>query len=480
MKGIPMEIEEVKELNPDKFSVKKHQSIQKLRRLHNYVPHENHQTNVMENRHTKVHQSRDSPRQSNLQDIQMGSHFNDHYRVADASSQRDVSDILKKAEPQLPSEAISALEVMKQYLGDGENKPSRDEYKDSFKKVLRILSPETMKDYEDHHIEFVVNDHVNYLSARETKPDKWEVKLPSKYEYPVQCMILHCLDELLRIKSEKAENIVKRAKHRMNYGNVNKVENWADAFTSISRAKTASMAFYANMMLGKKYGWKIEKYQLAEQFQKDYYEGIHKYFKASLINDATSKEKLVHMCRTYAHRKLLDSITPPEGVPKIFLPMQPGSYFEEFNIPERVKRRNKPGKPDIRFLAMEPAKLGSPEFHTLMKNINSRGKEEDTTLNAVILWDKTKKETTIWVLPSYFQEGQRSQHSIVARGNSCVWAGEVIIQGNKVTKICDRSGHFRAFSYNEEMQKAISDFALQAFRNQGYDVPSAVELTRNV
>jgi hypothetical protein len=421
----------------------------------------------------------DSSKQSNLQDIQRNSHAHDRSKVSDASSQQDISDILKKAEPQLSSEAISALEVMKKYLGDGENKPSKDEYINSFKKVLRIVSPETMKEYEDLHIEFVVNDGVNYLSARETKPDKWKVNLPSKYEYPVQCTILHCLDDLLRIRAEKVECFAKKVSNLHKIDTIKKANEWADSYIEASRIEFASRAFHANMMLGEKYGWKIEKYPLAEQFQKDYYEGIHKAFEDGKINNPSSKEALEQIGKKYARIKLHDSITPPEGIPKIFLPMQPGSYFEEFNIPERVKRRNKPGKPDIRFLAMEPAKLGSPEFHTLMKNINSRGKEEDTTLNAVILWDKTREETTIWVLPCYFQEGQRSQHSIAAKGNCCVWAGEIIIDGNKVTKICDKSGHFRTFSYDEKVQKAINDFALQAFRNQGYDVPSVVELTRN-
>lgn len=144
--------------------------------------------------------------------------------------------------------------------------------------------------------------------------------------------------------------------------------------------------------------------------------------------------------------------------------------LREFNIKEREIKHK---KPIHTFLAEEPIALGSPEFHTLMKDMNiRREKEEDTTLNVVILPNKE-----IWLLPSRFQGGQRSQHSIVAKGNPCVWAGEVKIKDNKVISINDRSGHCRTLDYNDKVQKALNDFALQAFKNQGYEVPREVELT---
>lgn len=120
----------------------------------------------------------------------------------------------------------------------------------------------------------------------------------------------------------------------------------------------------------------------------------------------------------------------------------------------------------------EPIELGNPNLVTLIEEMSGK-KMKDTPLSAVIMPDKQ-----ILVLPCTFREGQQSQHSTIAKGNPCAWAGEVIIKGKKVKEINDQSGHFKTFDYDEKVQKAISDFALQTFRDQGYDVPSEVELTR--
>jgi hypothetical protein len=122
----------------------------------------------------------------------------------------------------------------------------------------------------------------------------------------------------------------------------------------------------------------------------------------------------------------------------------------------------------------EPIELGNPNLVTLIEEMSGK-KMKDTRLNVVIMPDKK-----ILVLPCTFREGQESQHSIVAKGNPCAWAGEVTIdiEEKKVTQINDQSGHFKTLDYYEEMQDAISNFALQAFREKGYNVPPEVELVR--
>ncbi len=143
------------------------------------------------------------------------------------------------------------------------------------------------------------------------------------------------------------------------------------------------------------------------------------------------------------------------------------------NSTSRTEKKTRPGKGDRSYLVDKPIELGSPEFERLMEEMHTREKIEDTALNTVIMPNKQ-----ILVLPCFSQGGQESQHSIVAKGNPCAWAGEVIIKGKKILKINDHSGHFRTFDYDEKVQKAISNFALQTFRDQGYDVPSEVELYR--
>ena len=180
---------------------------------------------------------------------------------------------------------------------------------------------------------------------------------------------------------------------------------------------------------------------------------------------------MIKIGNEYATRKLFDSIKPGEGVPVIFPSMQPGAYFEEFIIKERTIGHKNPLKT---FRAEEPIKLGTPKFDTLMGELNlRREKGEDSTLSAVITPDKT-----IWVLPMYFQDGAISQHSIVARGNPCAWAGEVNIKGKEVLHMRDKSGHFRTLDFDEERQKDISDFALQVFKGKGYNVPREIDLEK--
>jgi hypothetical protein len=170
---------------------------------------------------------------------------------------------------------------------------------------------------------------------------------------------------------------------------------------------------------------------------------------------------LIQIGNEYASKKLHDSIISTKGGPLIFPSVQPGAYFEEFNIKERTIQHK---KPSITFLAKDAIKLGTDGFNKLVK--------ECSTFNVVILPNKE-----IWVLPSRFSEGQKSQHSIVAKGNPCAWAGEVKIEGNKIISINDKSGHYKTYSYSGEEQTTIDTFALETFRQCGYEVPQVIEHT---
>jgi hypothetical protein len=397
---------------------------------------------------------------------------------ANPPEETELESLLERAKPQLPSEAIRAWEIVEKYLENGENKPSDAEYINSLKGLLRRLSPEMMKEYEeDHGIEFVLSKGPRPSKKNNETSGKWELHIPTKYEYPTKGMILRCFDRILGI--EEAEYEKKTA--QSSFSRTKIVEDRVPSRQE-RRAIFAARVFQANMKLGEK-GWSIEGYELAEKYYKDYDDFIRDNFKKGLIDTNTPREKLWQMVNEHATRKLLETSVPPEGVPRVFFPLYPGAYFEEFNIKQR-SRKSKSGNPDHLYLVAEPIELGSPAFDTLMgemsrrkemprKEMPKRMLRKDTVLNVVITLDKK-----ILVLPCFFREGQQSQHSIVAKGNPVAWAGEVIIKGKKVIKINDQSGHFKTFDYNEEVQKALSDFALQTFRDQGYEVPSEVELTR--
>lgn len=383
-------------------------------------------------------------------------------KVTDASRQQDLNSLLEKAKPELSDKAKLALKTVENYLGNSENKPSNDEYKKAIKKALKKLSPETLEDYENYGIEFVLDEKKSYPTAKKNAEGNWELNLPTKYEYPIQGMILRCFDEILKVEFENAKDHVQGLKTQTEITTRKMLERRVEIITRV---------FQVNMMLGKEYGWKIEGYELAEKYHQDYNNGIRRAFEIGLVNQDTPKWLLRRIGNIYAKKKLLDSIGPGEGVPAIFPSMQPGAYFEEFNIKERTIGHKNPPKT---FRAKEPIKLGTPEFNTLMYELSSRKEGEDTTLNAVIMPDKT-----IWVQPIHFQDGAISQHSIIARGNPCVWAGEIEMDKDNdkvVKKMKDKSGHYKPVCFDEEVQKRLENFVLQVFKEQGYDVLSSVEL----
>lgn len=412
-----------------------HQRLEQLRRRHGYVSPETIQETVADNKQ----------------------------KVTDSSRQPDVSDIRKRAEPVLSDEAKLELDKIKNFLEGNENKLLEDEYKNSVKKVLGILSPETLADYKKHKIEFVVDSKVSYPTAKRNEKGEWKLKLPTKYEYPFQGMILRCFDEVLKVEFDDAK---KKAQ-----GSGNQANMVHDDFLRSRRIMIAARVFLTNMRLGKNYGWDIKGYEMVQRYKKYYNKCILYLCKNEYIYKNTKKEFLIRNCHKYAAAALLNSIMCNEQKFRIFPSMQPAAYFEEFNIERReIKHKD----PPTTFLATKPIKLATQRFKKLMELIDNRRKEgRGTTLNVVILPNKE-----IWVLPYYYsKKGERSLHSIIAKGNPCAWAGEVIIQDNKVISIKDQSGHYKTYAYCDKAQKIISDFALQAFRDQGYEVPSEVDLT---
>lgn len=416
--------------------------LRQLRSLHHFIPSETLQGTIADNRPD----------------------------VIDASRQWELSSLLEKAKPELPSEARLALETIEKYLKeDSEKKPSKDEYKNAIEKALATLSPDTLADYKNYGIEFVLNEGMSYPTARRikegtTKGDKWELNLPTKYEYPIAGMIYRCMDDLLKVEFASARDKVQAS------------ESQAEIATNEmlkKRIEITARVFQTNMMLAEKYAWDIKGYELAEKYYKDYNDGIRRAFEIGLVNQDTPKNLLMEIGNIYAKRKLSDSIKPRGDVPAIFPSMQPGAYFEEFHIKERTIKHKDPSM--NRFRAEEPIMLGTSEFSTLMDELNRRGKREDTTLNAVIMPDKT-----IWVLPVRFQDGAISQHSMVTKGNPCVWAGEVTINRDKVVKIRNQSGHFRTVVFDEKGQKSLNNFVLQRFKEQRFKIPNNIELVKKL
>ncbi len=119
---------------------------------------------------------------------------------ANSLEKTELESILERAKPELPREAIEALDVIDKCLKKGEH----INYTNSLKRLLRILSPETIKEYEDHGVEFVLNHDINHPAARKNETsDKWELNLPTKYNYEIKGMILLCIDEILKIDEIK-------------------------------------------------------------------------------------------------------------------------------------------------------------------------------------------------------------------------------------------------------------------------------------
>jgi hypothetical protein len=332
-------------------------------------------------------------------------------------------------------------DTIKEYLGTGDNKPSGEAYIASVKKALGILSSDTLDEYNEKGVTFVVNKDLSYPKAREITAGKWEFHLPANYDYP-HGMMLRCIDGILTTELKSAKDVTADPKRR---------------------AEIAARAFLTNMKLGEKYGWNSEHYELAKPYEEDYYHGIREAFQSGSIGKNTSKDDLIQIGHEYAAGKLVERTQPTEDVPRIFLSTLPGSYFEEIERFNKMERKIQSS--DKMIEVKEPVKVGTDKYRELMEVLDARLREggAKSTLKVVVLPNKE-----IRVLPYRFSGEEKSQHSIAGKGNPCVWAGEVDIDiQTKIAKLKGDSGHYRTYDV-DEIQQAINEFALSAFQQQGY------------
>ena len=369
-----------------------------------------------------------------------------HKQQSDARPEQyssELDTIRNNAKPALPDGAEALLDHLKAIqqdtLRDGKLPLSGDSYKSLIEKTLEKVSPETWQDYRKCNVEFVLSPGETHPRAEKSDKGHWKLNLPTKYQYPIQGLILQSMDQILKIEQDLDGNIP----------------------TPSRRAEITARVFQVNEMMGEKYGYDRKDYKLAENYHKDYYDGIGEALKNQLINTQTVKETLIEIGHIYAKEKLLERIKPEDwNVRMIFLSTMPGSYFEESSIKERVVES--PGF-RVKYRAEQPVMAGTEKWKTLLKELAARkGRGINSTLTAAILPNRE-----IWVQPAFFEEGVMSQHSISAGGNPCAWAGEIEIEGNEVTKIKDQSGHFRPYSMQEP--NSLPDFALSVLEQHGYD-----------
>jgi hypothetical protein len=367
-------------------------------------------------------------------------------------NEAEIKILLDRAKPELSHEAVNALEKIKSYLEEEKNRPSDDEYITSVKKALEILNPETWKDYQDLKIGFSVNkkEDFTYPKAKLKEGKEWQFQLPSKCDYS-RGIILRSIDAVItaELKGKSTEKITSDPDRR---------------------AEIMARAFLTNLKLGEKYGWSTQGYPLAEQYHRDYEIGICEAFRDGSINAHTSKEELIQIGHTFARQKLIDLARPDKHDLPIFHSTMPGSYFEEIVRFERMAKKIQPHKENnATAYEVHRMRIGTPECKQLLKDLENRveGGGEAKTLKVVVFPDQQ-----IWASPYHFQKKgekkEKSQHSIVAMGNPCVWAGEVVIEGNTVVCIRNASGHFRTQGDADAEMRRIK-FVKAAFELQGYD-----------
>jgi hypothetical protein len=387
--------------------------------------------------------------------------------------------LLDKARPEIQpqSEVAQALDTIQAYLGNGANKPSERQYVTAVEHALKRLSPETWDEYQRRGVTFAIDQRLDYPKAQ-LKSDRWEFNVPNEYSYPAG-MMLRCIDGNLTVDLKHTEHVT------------------ADPE---GRATIAARAFLTRMKLGKRCGWNSEHYELAKQYEKDYYHGIRRAFADKRINIATPEDTLIQIGNEYAYQRLRERIKPPSGVPDIFLSTLPGSYFEEYERFQRMDRKIKLERPlqlaseptnlssveiqdDGQTLFVKgPVKAGTDDWDIMMAFLEARkedakatGKSKsgtkfktDSTLKVAIMQDKE-----IWALPYHLSMGangkqEKTQHSIAAQGNPCVWAGEVDATSTQLIDMRGDSGHFRTYGIGSR-QNEIFQFALLAFQTKGYN-----------
>ncbi len=208
--------------------------------------------------------------------------------------------------------------------------------------------------------------------------------------------------------------------------------------------------------LGEVYGWSIRGYNLAKEYRKCYYDGIYKAFKKGSINSDTSKNKLRKIGHKYARKKLIDSIAPKPDEAKQFPNMFPAKYFEERLT--AIKERHK------------PVRVGTEEFENLTTKMQERKKQgKNGTLIINILLNNILQKEEILAQPYFISFDIKSPHSINSRGNPCIFAGEVEIEGKKLLRIKDQSGHFRPVDEDKKDPLHVLNYAVKVFEAQGFD-----------
>ncbi len=218
----------------------------------------------------------------------------------------------------------------------------------------------------------------------------------------------------------------------------------------------AARVFKANENLGERYGWSIRGYDLAKQYREYYYDGIYKAFKKGSINSDTSKNKLREIGHKYACKKLIDSIATKPDEAKQFPNMFPATYFQERL--RAIKERHK------------PVRVGTEEFENLTTKMQERKKQgKNGTLIVNILLNKELQDEEIWTQPYFLSKDIRSPHSVNTRGNPCTFAGEVEIEGKKLLRIKDQSGHFRTVDEDKQDPLLVLNYAVKVFEAQGFD-----------
>jgi hypothetical protein len=414
----------------------------------------------------------------------------DKNKATDLSRERRLQTILDNARPVLPDGVKEHLDTIIKYHEEGsQNKPSDAEYIEAYKQALQKWCPEIWKKYENVN-KFATDGEWDYAKLK-LKDGKCTFYLPPKTTYPID-ILLRGVDETLTMKYDAILEKFKKRDDQQNF----------DADFEM-RVKITARVLEMNMELGDM-GWKVTKeYPLAYQHQKDYEDGIRRAFENGSINENTPKNEVRQIGYEYACKQLYERNKPKKDGPEIFLNTMPGSYFREWDKFTKMQRRVELKEPlqlakneldklkkdgpiqigeDNQTLSMKgPIKLGSAECNILLKFLDARAKEggkEGGTLKVGILPNKE-----IWVLPYYFSEGEKTTHSIAARGNPVVWAGEVDIaidsDGNaKVTQLKGDSGHYLTYNSDPEKQKAIFQLAESTFRKYGYDTSGLVDVSK--
>lgn len=357
-------------------------------------------------------------------------------READKSLQ--LAYLLEKAKPDLPAGVKLFLDQLKKIERDIQrgkgNSLSGEEYVQLIKSTLEKLSPETMKEYQNYNVTFGHGEGGRgiQLNCGDQK-DQWQVKFHIQRKKQVQ-LVLRAIDQLLEF--DQAEKGVVPSPQR--------------------RMEIAARVFKANENLGERYGWSIRGYDLAKQYREYYYDGIYKAFKKGSINSDTSKNKLREIGHKYACKKLIDSIATKPDEAKQFPNMFPATYFQERL--RAIKERHK------------PVRVGTEEFENLTTKMQERKKQgKNGTLIVNILLNKELQDEEIWTQPYFLSKDIRSPHSVNTRGNPCTFAGEVEIEGKKLLRIKDQSGHFRTVDEDKQDPLLVLNYAVKVFEAQGFD-----------